>query len=222
MIINNINSGNMNDVFEVIHEVKNSIAVCCGYLDIIDYSGEGDMNKYISIMRKEINRSMEIIGEFMLYRQIMVCKNIMDINELIKEVCNDIGGYVGSKEISFNYEILDEKIYIDGDYNKLKQVFINLIKNGVESINKSDGNIRLFGYVKDNFYYSVIRDNGCGMDSDVLNKVMVGGFTSKIDGNGVGVKFCKKIIMEHNGSIDYESVVGSGTKVIVKLPIVMI
>ena len=206
----------------MIHEVKNSIAVCRGYLDIIDYSKGSDMNKYISIMRKEINRSMEIIGEFMSYRQIMVCKNIMDINELVREVCSDIDVYIKSKEISFNYEVLEGEMYVDGDYDKLKQVFINLIKNGVESINKCDGNIRLFGYVKDNFYYIVIRDNGCGMDYDVLKRIMRGGFTTKVDGNGVGVKFCQKIITAHNGSLEYESNVGAGTKVIVKIPVVMI
>ena len=222
MIINNINSGNMNDVFEVIHEVKNSIAVCHGYLDIIDYSKGSDMNKYISIMRKEISRSMEIIGEFMSYRQIIVCKNIMDINKLVREVCSDIDGYIKSKEILFDYEVLEGEMYVDGDYDKLKQVFINLIKNGVESINKCDGIINLFGYVKDNFYYVVIRDNGCGMDSEVLKKIMRGGFTTKVDGNGVGVKFCQKIITAHNGNMKYESNVGSGTKVIVKIPIVMI
>jgi len=223
MILNNVdNSCNVDGVFEVIHEVKNSIAVCRGYLDIIDYDRECDMGKYISIMKKEISRSMEIIGEFMLYRQIVVCKNIMDINKLVREVCCDIGGYVKNKKILFDYDVLDKQIYINGDYGKLKQVFINLIKNSVESINKSDGNIEVFGYIKDNFYYVVIRDNGCGMDEEVLSKVMRGGFTTKKDGNGVGVKFCRRIILEHNGSIDYESVLGSGTKVIVKIPIVMI
>lgn len=223
MILNNVNnSGNADSVFEVIHEVKNSIAVCRGYLDIIDYDRECDMSKYISIMKKEINRSMGIIGEFMKHGTFIICKDIIDINSLVGEVCSSIGDFVTNRNISFKYDILDDRVYINGDYDKLKQVFINLIKNGVEAIDRSDGIIKLFGYKKNGEYYIVISDNGCGMKEDVLEKVFEGGFTTKKDGNGIGVNFCQKVIFEHNGSIDYESIVGSGTKVIVKIPVVMI
>ena len=223
MILNNIDTSSNNDnFFEVIHEVKNSIAVCIGYLDIIDYDIECDISKYVSIMKKEITRSMEIIGEFMLYRQFVISKNIININEVVREVCCDIDKLVRDNHISFDYNVLDEDIYINGDCGKLKQVFINLVKNSVESIEKSAGFIKIFGYEKDKFYYVVIRDNGCGMDKEILNKVINDGYTTKLDGNGIGVKFCQKIITAHNGSIKYESNVGSGTKVIVKIPIVMI
>lgn len=223
MILNNVKEDSSIDaVFEVIHEVKNSIAVCRGYLDIIDYDRECDMDKYISIMKKEIGRSMDIIGNFMLFGKFTVCKKNMDINELLCSLCCDIGVFITNMNVLFEYDILDDSIYVDGDCDKLKQVFINLIKNSIESIDKSDGIIKLYGYKKQGYYHVVISDNGCGIDEDSIEKIMLGGFTTKFDGNGIGIKFCKKVILEHNGSIEYKSILGSGTKVIVKLPIVMI
>ena len=62
MILNNIevNSSIVEGMFEMVHEVKNSIAVCRGYLDIIDCNNDKDIDKYISILKSEINRSANI------------------------------------------------------------------------------------------------------------------------------------------------------------------
>ena len=89
MILNNIDTSSNNDnFFEVIHEVKNSIAVCRGYLDIIDSDRNNRVDsKYLSIIRGEIDRSSDIIGDFMLYKKTNVIKDIMDVNVLLNDFC---------------------------------------------------------------------------------------------------------------------------------------
>lgn len=223
MILNNVkdNSSVVDGFFEIMHEVKNSIAVCRGYLDIIDSNEEGDMNKYLSIIRNEINRSTNIIGEFMLYNKVKVIKEVIDINLLLSDLCNDMKGMIESKNILFDYNIGDDEVYIEGDYDKLGQVFINLIKNSMESISVG-GKINLISYIKNDWCYILISDNGCGMSSDTLLKIMNGGFSSKENGNGIGVNFCNQIIKKHAGDLEYISRVGEGTKVVVKLPVVML
>jgi len=200
MILNNIkdNSSIVDNLFEIMHEVKNSIAVCRGYLDIIDSNEEGDMNKYLSIIRSEINRSTNIIGDFMLYKRFKVTKEIMDINLMLSDLCNDMKLFVESNRIVFDYEFSNDDIYIEGDYDKLKQVFINLMKNGIESISNDKGRIKFRSFVLDNYCYILISDNGCGMSDDILKKVMKGGFTTKKGGNGIGVNFSNQIIKEHD------------------------
>ena len=221
MILNNVedNSSVVNGFFEIMHEVKNSIAVCRGYLDIIDSNRNWDMNKYLSVMRNEIDRSMDIISEFMLYRKINVVKEIIDINLLLSDLCDDMRLFINNKGIVFECEILDEDIYINGDYNKLKQVFINLIKNGLEAIDKENGKIEIKSYVKDNYYYVLKRDNGCGMNEETLKKIKDVSFTTKKNGNGIGVNICNQIIKEHDGEFVYSSLFGIGTEVIVKIPV---
>ena len=217
MILNNVDASDVNvlDVFKIVHEIKNSIAVCSGYLDIIDLKESDDISKYVAIIRKEINRSMNIIEDFMLYGKINVVKKRMDINLLMNDLFNEMEFFVKSKKIKFSFDISDDEFYIMGDYDKLKQVFINLIKNSIEAI-KKDGKIEVKSYIKGNNYYVVIGDNGCGIDKDILKKIGESGVTTKVDGNGVGINFSKQIIKQHNGEIRYESKFGMGTKVIVK------
>ena len=224
MIFNNFCESieNRDSIYEMIHEVKNSIAVCRGYLDIIDCNSDGDINKYLSILRKEIVRSTDIISEFMLYRKVNINKEIMDINILLLELCIDIKEFISDKGILFSYDVSENEIYINGDYNKLKQVFINLIKNSVESIIDGNGKISLFSYIKEDYFYIVISDNGVGIADDMMLKIINGGFTTKESGSGIGVSFSNKILHEHGGEIKYKSKVGVGTDVIVKIPIVVL
>lgn len=217
MMLNNIDTSDVNvlDVFEIVHEIKNSIAVCNGYLDIIDLNEDDDIRKYLSIIRKEVNRSMNIIEDFMLYGKINVVKKMMDINLLMNDLCNEMEFFVKSKKIKFSFDISDDEFYIMGDYDKLKQVFINLIKNSIEAI-EENGRIEVISYSKNNNYYVIINDNGCGIDEDILKKIGESGVTTKVEGNGIGVSFSKQIIKQHSGEIKYESMMGKGTKVVVK------
>lgn len=224
MILNNVdsNSSVIDGLFDIVHEVKNSIAVCRGYLDIIDSDRDGDMNKYLSVIRNEINRSTDIISEFMTYRKVNIKKEIIDINMLLNDLCDDMKLFVENKGVSFDYNILDEEIYVDGDYDKLKQVFINFIKNGIEALDKSNGEIRVVTCYYKKKINIFIEDNGCGIDDELLKKIQRESFTTKRDGNGIGVKFSSQIIKLHGGSVNYYSKVGVGTKVVVKLPVVML
>lgn len=222
MILNNANSKvSIGDgVFEVVHEVKNSIAVCKGYLDIIDLNEKGDMKRYLSVIRSEIDRSADMIGDFMLYKKIV--KEFMDMDVLLNDLCEEMEIFIEGRGILFEYDILDEESYIYGDYNKLKQVFINLIKNSIEAIDDSGGKIKLISYVIGDYYYVLLEDNGCGMEEEVLKRIKDESFTTKENGNGIGVGFSRRIIEYHDGVIKYTSKHGVGTKVIVKLPKIMI
>lgn len=224
MILNNIdeNSSVIDGMFELMHEVKNSIAVCRGYLDIISCDNNKDIKKYLSIISSEINRSTDIISDFMIYRKSNIIKEIMDIGDLLNNLCYDMDDFVKIHKIKFDYNIMNDDVYIMGDYDKLKQVFINLIKNSIESINSENGKIFINSYLDDKKYNIIIQDNGCGMSDDVLKKVKSSGFTTKVTGSGIGVNFSTYIIEEHSGCIYYYSKVNVGTKVVVQLPIVVL
>jgi signal transduction histidine kinase len=117
--------------------------------------------------------------------------------------------------------ITQDEIFITGDYNRLKQVFINIIKNSIESISKY-GTIDITTHILKDQYYIEITDNGCGMDEYTLSKINDLFFTTKKKGSGLGVSLSNEIIKAHKGSLDYTSKPNKGTKVIVKLPITMI
>lgn len=210
-----------NSLFKITHEVKNPIAVCKGYLDMLDINNKEKIEKYIPIIRQEIERSLNIMNDFMEFSKIKIDKEILDINVLLEDITEELNLILGNKNIKMTTQIPQDEVFINGDYNRLKQVFINIIKNSMESITEK-GNINIITHTLKDKYYIEITDNGCGMDEYTLSKIKDLFFTTKPKGSGLGVSLSTEIIKAHNGTIDYSSKLGKGTKVVVKLPIIMI
>lgn len=206
-----------NSLFKITHEVKNPIAVCKGYLDMLDVNDPYKTKKYIPIIRDEINRSLNIMTDFMEFSKIKLDKDILDMNMLVNEVSEEMKIICGSR-INIKYTENEDEIYINGDYCRLKQVLINMLKNSIEAI-ETTGTINILTYNKNNHYYLEIKDNGTGMDKETLSKINDLFFTTKVKGSGLGVSLSQEIIKAHNGSVKYESAPTKGTKVTIKLPI---
>ena len=205
-------------LFKVTHEIKNPIAVCKGYLDMLNVNDSKQVNKYIPIVKEEIDRTLILIEDFLNLTRLNVDKSIMDISMLIEDIIISINTLLNSKNITFEYNIVDDEVFIEGDYNRLKQVFINLVKNSVESIKNSNGLIRLNMLVDKNVVITV-EDNGIGMDKDTLKRIGEPFFTTKEKGTGLGVKLSSEIIELHGGRIKYYSKLNKGTVVKIELPL---
>ncbi|MGN1268058.1 MAG: ATP-binding protein [Candidatus Aphodocola sp.] len=210
-----------NSLFKITHEVKNPIAVCKGYLDMLDIHNEDQLGRYIPIVRQEINRSLDIMSDFMEFSKIKIDKEVIDINMLLEDVEEELKLLMNSKNIEFECKLLQDEVYIEGDYNRLKQVFVNMVKNSLEAIEEC-GKIQIITHILKGMYYIEIIDNGMGMDEETLSRVKEMFFTTKVKGSGLGVSLSNEIIKAHHGSMDYTSKVGKGTKVVVKLPIVVL
>ena len=206
-------------LFRVTHEIKNPIAVCKGYLDMLDTNNSKQVNKYIPIIKEEIDRTLILMNDFLNLTKLKIEKSIIDVSLLLDDLVSNISTLLTELNIKFVYNIIDEEVYINADYNRLKQVFINLIKNSVESIPKGKkGVIKLnMSIKKDNIIIS-IEDNGSGMNKKTIDRIGEAFFTTKDKGTGLGVKLCTEIIEQHNGTIKYSSKEGKGTIVTVKIP----
>lgn len=210
-----------NSLFKITHEVKNPIAVCKGYLEMLDINNKDKLKKYIPIIKQEIDRSINIMSDFMEFSKIKIDKDIIDINLLLEDITEEFNMILKSKNIKLNSKISHDEIYLNADYNRLKQVFINIIKNSIESIDKK-GKIDVVTHILKDNYYIEITDDGCGMNEYTLNHIKDLFFTTKEKGSGLGVSLSNEIIKAHNGTIEYKSKPNKGTKVVVKLPITMI
>ena len=188
---------------------------------MLDINNKEKVSKYIPIIKQEIDRSLNIMSDFMEFSKIKIDREILDVNVLLEEIIGELDLIMGNKNIKMTSRITKEEIYINGDYNRLKQVFINIIKNSMESITDK-GNIDITTHILKDKYYIEITDNGCGMDEYTLSKVKELFFTTKPKGSGLGVSLSNEIIKAHSGTIDYESKLGKGTKVVVKLPITVL
>jgi len=206
-----------NSLFKITHEVKNPIAVCKGYLSMIDYDNKEKSQKYNEIILSEIDRALDIMDNFSQYTKISIKKDIMDIDYLINDTIESLMPIFKTKSIKIEYKSVDE-IYINGDYKRLKQVLINILKNSSEAI-KTQGLIKISIKQNKKTVTIEIKDNGCGISKENLEKIGDLFYSSKQKGCGIGVALSKEIISQHSGELIYKSEENKYTKVIIKLPL---
>lgn len=207
-------------LFKITHEIKNPLAVCKGYLDMFDKNNPRHVEKFIPIIKGEVDRTLTIINDFKEFSKIKLDLDIMDIEMLLEEVLDSLSNLINSKSIKLNYKIEDDEIFIKGDYNRLKQVFINLFKNSVEALENISGAQINMNYVVNNKNIVItISDNGIGMDKTTLSKIYEAFYTTKKCGTGLGVSLSKEIVEGHKGKIEYKSRLNYGTSVKITLPL---
>ena len=207
-------------LFKITHEIKNPIAVCKGYLDMFDVNNHDHSIKYIPILKDEIERVLIILQDFLSLTRANINIDVMDIYMLLDDIYDNFESILKSKNIDFSVNVPDLELYINGDYNKLKQVFINIIKNSVEAIEEKNcvGRISIDTTLIDGYILIKFIDNGIGMSSDNLERISEPFFTTKVNGTGLGTSLSFEIIKAHDGIIKYESN-DSGTIVNVYLKI---
>ena len=116
--------------------------------------------------------------------------------------------------------ISNDELYMMGDYNRLKQVFINVIKNAIEAIpSDREGKITLSSKTTKKDIIICVKDNGIGIDADILDKIDEAFYTTKEKGTGLGLALSKEIINGHQGTVEYESNKDIGTNVKIRLPL---
>lgn len=205
-------------LFKLTHEIKNPLAVCKGYIDMIDLNKEEKALKYINIMKQEINRSLNIISDFVEYNKIKVVKEQIDLNCLLDDVYDSFKILMTNKKIKLEYKNRDDQeIYFNGDYERLKQVIINMLKNAYEACTEN-GKIEISSNLYKNYLDILIEDNGIGMDEETLKNIKEMFYTTKQNGTGLGVALSNEIIKSHNGELLFTSEPNKGTKVTIRLP----
>ncbi len=207
-------------LFKITHEIKNPIAVCKGYLDMFDTNDINHSKKYIPIIKEEIERTLILLQDFLCMTKIKINCEIVDINMILEDVFDNFKPILKDNNIKGIINVSDESIYINGDYNRLTQAFINIIKNSVEAVDTNKKSyIKISSKLLSNKIKIIFEDNGVGISDENLQKISEPFFTTKKNGTGLGVSLAKEVINCHNGTITYKSKLGEGTKVEIILPL---
>lgn len=201
------------------HELKNPISVCKGYLEIIDKNGYQKAPKYLPIISSEIERSLSVINDFSSLGKLKeLNKEEVDLQVLLEEIITILNPLF--KKYNANiYLNVKQDIYLSLDYLRMKQVFVNILKNALEA-RKEEEPLNVLIEVKKSLkaIKITIKDNGIGMDKNTLDRITEIFYTTKANGNGLGVVLSKEIIEMHNGTITYKSQKDKGTTVTITLP----
>ena len=184
------------------------------YSEKIDIEQKEDFTKSLKIIGKQIKQIENLVNEFSDFARMP--KPIFKDNDLviiIKDNIKLINELDEKTLINFNNNI--DQVIFNSDNEQLSRVFLNLIKNAIESIQEKRLNnmnfkgiidISLNNNISDISF--VITDNGLGFKNfkenikDILNPY----FTTKKKGTGLGLAIVNKIVNDHNGSIKFKSI----------------
>lgn len=206
------------NLFKITHEIKNPLAVIKGYLSMFDVSNKEKSIKYIKIIKSEVNRSLNLLSDFMEFTKIKINTSNVVFNDLMDDIKEVLIPFFNAKNVKYNFNI-EANIEINIDYNRIKQVLINVIKNAVEACPNNMGLVSTTVFKDKDYLYIFVKDNGSGMDKDTLDNILVPFFTTKENGTGLGVSLSKEIILSHKGEISYDSILGKGTTCKITLPL---
>ncbi|WP_240415174.1 PAS domain-containing sensor histidine kinase [Paenibacillus periandrae] len=203
----------------IAHEIRNPITAIKGFVQFMQ-SGSLQKQIYFDIISSEIERIEMILSELLiLAKPQSVQYERKDIRILIGQVTTLLGTQAIMNNVQIDTEFELETTYILCDENQLKQVCINFIKNAIEAMPKG-GTIVIQLKSKDrkNLLLRFI-DHGFGIPEHILSRLGEPFYTTKEKGTGLGFMVSKKIIENHQGSIEVFSKEHEGTTVEVTLPI---
>ncbi len=171
----------------VAHEIRNPMTVVKGFLQIFlskEMSEEDHM--YLKLMIEELNRAETIINDYLSLAKPDVGKLvIIDGSEMTEQVMDLMSSYaMMSKNISMHTEIKDQ-VKIRGNKSELKQVLINILKNGIEAMGDG-GKLSMTLEKQGDFGVFVIKDTGIGMTAEELSRLGTAFYSLKERGTGMG------------------------------------
>ena len=146
-------------------------------------------------------------------------KEYADINDRIKSALNMVWNELKYKaKVETDFADLPDLFCMP---NQLNQVFMNLLVNAGHTIEGKEGLIKIKTWADGKNIYVSIKDNGCGMSQETLNRIFEPFFTTKDvgKGTGLGLSLVHDIVKKHKGKIETKSEIGVGTEFIIELPL---
>jgi signal transduction histidine kinase len=212
----------------IAHEIRNplgSIELFATMLmdDLKEYDDLAALAEHISSGVKSINNIVSNLLLFVRPDQ-QLDQQVLDIHEALKDSLFFAGHLFDAHGgIEVVTDMSAENLFVQGDLELLKQVFLNLILNGIQAM-PTGGQLRISsheikGQQGTDWAEVHLCDTGCGIAQTDLQKIFDPFFTTRKKGTGLGLTIAHNIIKMHGGSIDVTSHTAEGTQFIVSVPL---
>ncbi|NIQ38859.1 MAG: PAS domain S-box protein [Proteobacteria bacterium] len=208
-------------VAEISHEIKNPLIMIGGFArQLLRTVREDRTRSKLRIIADEVNRLEYLLADLRdLYAPTKLTTEEIDINDLMKEIYSLTKDDCQARNIEIKLETQTEAAMVAGDREKLKQVFLNLVKNSLEAM-ENGGKLSIQSKRSGNKIEIRISDNGPGISKEVRKKIFTPFFTTKKQGTGLGLSISRRIVEDHPGSsFAITSSEGKGTIVKIALEI---
>lgn len=212
----------------VSHELRTPLTAIKGWGETLLQIGDTDPNltqRGMGVIISESTRLNGIVEELLDFSRIqsgrMVMKNEkMDILAELDETVFAFKDRSMREGIDLVYNAPNLPAPMDGDPDRIKQVFVNILDNALK-YTKQGGKITVTADVKNDMIYITVSDTGCGISPDDLPHIKEKFYKTNltVHGSGIGLAVVDEIIRLHNGTLDIDSELGKGTTVKIKFDI---
>lgn len=206
----------------VAHEVRNPLSSIKGLALLLQrkFVQKSNEHETATLLIQEVERMNRTISELLSFTRpapLELAK--VDVRVLLERQIRLLDADGASDNIIFHLELGSDLLPIAADRDRLNQVLMNIILNGVQAM--EDGGelaIKAWNNPDNQTVVITVTDSGTGMDKDTLSQVFFPYFTTKSSGTGIGLALSQKVIADHGGTIYLSSIPGQGTVVSIELP----
>ncbi len=205
----------------VAHEIRNPMTSVRGFLQLIksDKNLTEEQGMFISISLEELKRTDQIISDFLsLARPESKATDLICLTTTAEEVYEFMKPYANISNVIIESHI-KEDLFILGNTHELKQVLINIIKNGIEAM-QMGGKLTIRVYERDGEGVVEIIDKGIGLSDQQLIQLGQPYYSTKTKGTGLGLMISFDIIKRMNGDYKIDSKEKCGTTFSLLFPLV--
>jgi two-component system NtrC family sensor kinase len=208
----------------VAHEVNTPLAVITSNAQMLMRQMDPDdpRTRTLDKIITQAFRASEIANNLLKFSRVDGSEySDVDLNRVISETLSLVDPMLRAAKITVNSQFKTSLPFVYGNPGKLQQVFMNLVMNARDAMPRG-GELAISTESENSSVRVEVSDNGVGIPSDQLNKIFDPFFTTKTAsrGTGLGLAVTYGIIREHSGSIQVDSVVGSGTTFRLEFPAV--
>jgi len=206
------------------HEIRNALVAVKTFVDLLLEKNRGE--DLAEIVSQEMDRMVSMVSQILKFavpaHPILAA---ISVHKILDRTLLLAQHRVEGRTITFERKFEAETDVLNGDGYQLEQAFVNLLLNGVEAINVT-GTLAITtelipgdeGQEPRRWMRIRVSDSGAGISQENMTRLFEPFFTTKQNGTGLGLAVTRRIIEEHNGTIQVESHAGQGTTFTVMLP----
>src|SRR6204780_3114429 len=206
----------------VAHEVKNPINAIVLHLQLLQNKLaqlDPDTRRHMDIIGSEIHRLDRVVQtlvDFMRARELHLVE--VDLRRVLEEVALLATPDAEQHGVTIQRDMPQEPLSVKADLDFMKQALLNVVLNGIQAM-PGGGELTISAHRDDDAAVAEVCDRGMGIAREVQDKIFELYFTTKKEGNGIGLAQTYQILQWHYGSVEFESTEGQGTTFRFRLPL---
>jgi signal transduction histidine kinase len=207
----------------IVHDVRNPLStVLMGLTSVERMDLPEKAHARLSLALEEAGRLERMLNELLTYARNQNLEFInLEINEFIAELLESLRTLPNTSSRTLHFKPGAMAMWVSGDRDKLKQVFVNLVENACEAVSEGEDITLKVRHLSDENQICVsVHNGGAPIPLDLLPQITQPFVTTKSTGNGLGLAIVQRIVEAHGGTFQIESTETTGTKVTVHLPAV--